>query len=64
MAEEKAKEGAVKKKYEFMEDLPGIGPATARAPSTTGDKKDGTRGVSSAGVECKFHSRLFQRAVV
>jgi hypothetical protein len=29
-AEEKAKEGAVKKKYEFMEDLPGIGPATAQ----------------------------------
>jgi len=30
MAEEEAKEGAVKKKYEFMEDLPGIGPATAQ----------------------------------
>jgi hypothetical protein len=27
MAEEEAKEGAVKKKYEFMEDLPGIGRA-------------------------------------
>ena len=30
MAEEEAKEGAVKKKYEFMEGLPGIGPATAQ----------------------------------
>ena len=30
MGEEEAKEGAVKKKYEFMEDLPGIGPATAQ----------------------------------
>jgi predicted flap endonuclease-1-like 5' DNA nuclease len=28
--EEKKEEGAVKKKYEFLEDLPGIGPATAQ----------------------------------
>ena len=30
MAEEERVEGAVKKKYEFLEDLPGIGPATAQ----------------------------------
>jgi len=30
MAEEEPEEGAVKKKYEFLEDLPGIGPATAQ----------------------------------
>jgi len=30
MDEEEAEEGAVKKKYEFLEDLPGIGPATAQ----------------------------------
>ncbi|MEM2971786.1 MAG: DNA repair and recombination protein RadA [Candidatus Bathyarchaeia archaeon] len=30
MAEEGEGEGAVKKKYEFLEDLPGIGPATAQ----------------------------------
>jgi hypothetical protein len=30
MGEEEAKEGAVKKRYEFIEDLPGIGPATAQ----------------------------------
>ena len=30
MAEEERVEGAIKKKYEFLEDLPGIGPATAQ----------------------------------
>jgi DNA repair protein RadA len=30
MAEEERSEDAVKKKYEFLEDLPGIGPATAQ----------------------------------
>lgn len=30
MAEEEEKEGTVKNKYEFLEDLPGIGPATAQ----------------------------------
>lgn len=30
MAEEERVEGVVKKKYEFLEDLPGIGPATAQ----------------------------------
>jgi DNA repair protein RadA len=30
MAEEERLEGAIKKKYEFLEDLPGIGPATAQ----------------------------------
>ena len=30
MAEEERSEGAIKKKYEFLEDLPGIGPATAQ----------------------------------
>jgi len=30
MAEEEEKEGTVEKKYEFLEDLPGIGPATAQ----------------------------------
>jgi DNA repair protein RadA len=28
--EEKKEEGVIKKKYEFLEDLPGIGPATAQ----------------------------------
>ena len=30
MVEEEQSEGTVKKKYEFLEDLPGIGPATAQ----------------------------------